>query len=189
MSNGSHSDSLIHQLNICEQLISRNNYETACLFKPDGELIFKKRGTTKSVRFSRSQLMKMPGNILTHNHVFEQELAHYGLASAISSSDIALAFQHKLLEIRMTLGDARYSFKWTNAEQSKANDLINRLETVESGCKALLDKIDKKLYNLEYTTEDEYYTDYFATVRKNAEDINTFLESNSDVGYVFDRED
>jgi len=188
MPNSNETSFLLQQLQIYEQLISRNNYETAYLFDPDGKLIFKKRGTTKSVRFSRLHLIKMFGNILTHNHVYEKEYAHYGLASAISSSDISLAFKHKLLEIRMVLEDSRYSFRWLDVGQEDANDLIKRLQTVENGCKVLRDNVEEKLINLEYTTEDDFQIDFYATIRKNAEEINTFFEVNRDVGYIYSRE-
>ena len=173
---------------IHEKQIARRNYETAYLLTPDGELIFKKRGTTKSVKFSWYQLARMPGNILTHNHVFEEEYESYGLASAVSSSDIKLAWVHRLAEIRMVLGDIRYSFKWADVVPREADDLVRRLQILEVGYRASLDKIEESLYNLEYTSEDAFNRDYYNMIRKNAEDVNVFFETNMDIGYIYNRE-
>jgi len=179
---------LVQQLKIYEQKISRNNYETAYLFNPNGDILFKKRGSFDAVLFSGSQLAKMPGNILTHNHPYDKLLEQYGITSTMSSKDISLAYQRKLFEFRMVFGNERHSIKWSNASLNDAQDFINRLQLLEVGINATIDRVIENLYKGKYITGNEYYSDYCAAVKKHTTDINAYIERNSVIGYVFNRE-
>jgi len=179
---------LAQQLRIYEQKISRNNYETAYLFSPGGDLLFKKRGSFNSVWFSKSQLAKMPGNILTHNHPYDKRLEPYGITSTMSSKDIGLAYQQELLEFRLVFGDDHHSFRWTNANFDNAQDFIDRLQLLEVGINATIDRVVENLYKGKYITSNEYFTDYCIAVKKHTEGINAFIEQNNDIGYTYSRE-
>lgn len=74
-----------------ERIISENRYETAVVYDSDGTISFKKKGDFDTVKFTKSQLSKLKGKILTHNHPSN---------SGFSTDDIIFMQKHNLSEMR-----------------------------------------------------------------------------------------
>lgn len=74
-----------------EKILVGNQYETAVIYNSDGSLAFKKKGDANSVFFSKQELNKMKGKIITHNHP---------KGGCFSPEDIALLRQTGAAEIR-----------------------------------------------------------------------------------------
>ena len=51
-----------------ERIIAGNKYEKAIIYDENGKHIFSKKGTQNSVGFTKSELKKMKGCVITHNH-------------------------------------------------------------------------------------------------------------------------
>lgn len=120
--------SVIRENNIrqYEQTIRNQNYESAGLYDSKGNLIFKKDGTARQVRFEWYELQKMKGNYLTHNHPVE---------GSFSDSDIHLLAHNGLSEIRAVTKTQTYSMKLNRGAFDKKeysslkrtiNDLIKK---------------------------------------------------------------
>ena len=74
-----------------ERNISQNNYETAVLFDEFGNVVFEKQGDLKHVSFDETEIKKMKGCVLTHNHPN---------GSVPTASDINMLRRGVLSEIR-----------------------------------------------------------------------------------------
>jgi minor head structural component GP7 len=74
-----------------EKIIGGNNYETALIYDKNGDLIFKKKGARGEVSFTKKEIGKMEGSVITHNHPNN---------SCFSAEDIDMLRQSKASEIR-----------------------------------------------------------------------------------------
>lgn len=74
-----------------ERIISGNRYETAVVYDDTGKIIFKKKGSFDNVSFTKAQLSKLKGKIITHNHPS---------CSGLSADDIMFMQNHNLAEMR-----------------------------------------------------------------------------------------
>lgn len=75
-----------------ERALSRRRTETAVVYDSQGAYLFQKRGTKNEVLFSISELLKLKGNVVTHNHPS---------GSSFSAQDIFLLKWGKLAELRV----------------------------------------------------------------------------------------
>ena len=82
-----------------ERILSGNNYETAILYDNDGNIILKKKGEKSRVSFTKQEINKMKGGILTHNHPN---------GSTFSPSDINMLRYGDLAEIRACTNQGTY---------------------------------------------------------------------------------
>jgi hypothetical protein len=184
-----YSSKLEKKLEEIEGRLSKNSFETAVLLNQDGNVLFEKIGSSKSVRFSKVDKKAMHGNVLTHNHPFHIDLEIHGYknTSIFSSTDLLLAYQQKPNEVRMVVGDERHSFQWTTATKQDACDLLTRYESLEVAFKAVNEKITKRLYDGKYKTVGDYYGAYCTMREKYTGRICSFLELNTKVGYIYIR--
>ena len=74
-----------------ERIISGNKYETAIVYDETGKVIFKRKGSYSAVSFTKAQLPKLKGKIITHNHPS---------CSGLSADDIIFMQKNSLAEIR-----------------------------------------------------------------------------------------
>ncbi|MBC8586621.1 hypothetical protein H8705_13660 [Oscillospiraceae bacterium NSJ-64] len=81
-----------------KRLVKRKN-ETAIIYGPNGETLFIKNGGARSVSFTRSEVKKMKGGILTHNHPEN---------TTFSPADIYVLMRSQLSEIRATTKGGTY---------------------------------------------------------------------------------
>lgn len=84
-----------------EMQISRNDFETALIFKGE-ELIKEIKGSTDSVHFTEEQTEQMKGFTLSHNHPNE---------SLFSFEDLRFFIVNSLKEIRVVIPKGVYSLK------------------------------------------------------------------------------
>ena len=94
---------LASELDKHERAIYPNNFETAVLLDPSGNVIFSKPGASSSVSFSPAEASLFNGNVLTHNHPLgwgypAGHPLHDG--SSFSPADIQVAALNNLAEIR-----------------------------------------------------------------------------------------
>ena len=87
-----------------ERLISGNNYETGILYDSKGNVIFKIKGDKERVSFTKEDVKKMSGGILTHNHPN---------GSVFSPADISTMWKTGLSEIRACNAKGTYIIRGT----------------------------------------------------------------------------
>ncbi|NIU83389.1 MAG: hypothetical protein GWN64_07900 [Candidatus Thorarchaeota archaeon] len=75
--------------------------ERSVIFNNKGQILFEKEGTSNKIRFTRTELKKLPGSILTHNHP--------GTDSGFSKADGRFAVANNLREIRAVNSHSNYS--------------------------------------------------------------------------------
>ena len=171
-----------------EKQICKNNFETAFILDNNGAVLLCKKGNKKSVMFSKRHLSLTQGNILTHNHPFSQEHEIYNInKSFLSSSDLVLAYQYKLSEIRMVIGNEWQSFKWINAIKSDIQNFINHFEVLEISINAELSTHQKNLKQGIYKTTDEYFNAFRNNMDSSFLKLSEFFNDNKDIGYIFER--
>lgn len=98
----SFSDEAKTQLYRDERIISGNRYETAILYDSNGSRIFTKKVVSDEVTFTNSEIKKMKGGILTHNHPN---------GGVFSPEDLNMLRKGHLSEIRACNGDGVYIFR------------------------------------------------------------------------------
>ena len=77
--------------------------EMAIVLDPNGNVVFKKTSNTPNyVRFTRYEVSRMKGNIVTHNHP---------RGTSLSTDDVRLAMTGELAEMRAAGKRYRYSIK------------------------------------------------------------------------------
>jgi len=80
-------------------IASVTSHEEAFVFKPNGRQVFHKIGGESSVEFTLEELDSMRNNVLTHNHP---------TGRSFSRSDVELAVEHRLREIRAVTSEWVY---------------------------------------------------------------------------------
>ena len=107
-----------------KRLVKRKN-ETAIIYGPNGETLFIKNGGARSVSFTRSEVNKMKGGILTHNHPEN---------TTFSPADIYMLKRAQLSEIRAATKGGTYMLRppavWDERFNSKQKiwDEYSKLE-------------------------------------------------------------
>ncbi len=98
-----------------EKILSGNKYETAVVYDENGDVVFKKKGDSSSVKFTKIEIKQMKGKVVTHNHPND---------SCFSSADIDMLRKAKVCELRAAASDGtyvlRYSGTWNNNYNSLA---------------------------------------------------------------------
>lgn len=92
-----------------ERILVGNKYEKAVLYDKEGNIIFQKKGDKSHVSFTKTEIKKMRGGVLTHNHPNN---------SPLSPADINMLRISKLSEIRACTQNGSYILrqpkKWHN---------------------------------------------------------------------------
>lgn len=100
------------------------DYEYSGIYAQDGERIFHKSGNKNSVMYTRSEIDRMFGKILTHNHPG---------GWAFSQEDLDFQEQARLFEIRAVTDTYTYSIKnedWANPENVFRNNFRQAIISV-----------------------------------------------------------
>ena len=109
--------------------------ETARLYGGDGKQIFKKDGSTSEVIFSRTEIKKMKGGVLTHNHPN---------GGCFSPEDVNMLRHGKLQEIRAVTKSGVYRLQqptnWPKEIDSLETIRSRRLEIDKNVSKAIYDR-------------------------------------------------
>ena len=118
-----------------EETLSDRKKEIAVVYDEKGNYLFTKRGNGKSVYFTKRELKRMKGKILSHNHPS---------GGAFSIADWILFNETKLQEIRVTTTNGVYYLRRTEAFE-KLN--INS-EELEREFKKVREEIKKQYQDL-----------------------------------------
>ena len=97
-----------------ERIISGNSFETGILYDSNGEVVFVKKGKADEVHFSKNEISKMRGGVLTHNHPD---------GSVFSPEDINMLRKGQLSEIRACNGKGAYVLRSNSEWNSNIADL------------------------------------------------------------------
>lgn len=135
-----------------ENSIRSLNEEKALIYDSSGRNVFKKDGSAHDVSFTKDEIKRMRGCVLTHNHP--------GGAS-LSAADINMLRSSKLSEIRAVGRDGVYRMiqpdKWKEEISSASqiadeyNKIVNELQKpMEKWALENLDKITEKDYQIIY---------------------------------------
>ena len=106
-----------------EKILNGNNYETAVIYDSSGNVIFKKKGNSNSVSFTKKELKQMQGAVITHNHP---------KGSCPSTDDIMLLKGTKAAEIRTSTRNGTFAIssngKWHDdfSDFKKIDDAYNK---------------------------------------------------------------
>ena len=100
---GNGASSRLSAIQSTEAKIASRKLETAYAFDDKGQIIFKKTsGKPDRVLFTKEEVDKMPGKVLTHNHPS---------GTTFSVEDITLLVQHDIKEIRAANTEGAYSLR------------------------------------------------------------------------------
>lgn len=108
-------------LDAIERAIVQQDYETAVIVGPDGQLVLQKKGTHNAVRFSDEELAMMRGATLSHNHPG---------GNSLSKEDVQLALDFDAKEMRAVTRNARYSIQ-PRAQTVSDNIIASRIREIE----------------------------------------------------------
>ncbi len=101
--------------------LSNNKFETAIAFDSRGGIVFRQKGNENSVKFSKKQVAKMKGRVVTHNHP---------KGSSFSPADMKLALKGELKEIR-AIGKNALGEQWRHLVRFEIPDGMKRGEIFE----------------------------------------------------------
>lgn len=121
-----------------EKALSARKKETAVVYGPDGEFLFQKRGGESEVLFSWSEIKRLEGNTISHNHPS---------GASFSARDIATLHDSKAAEIRAATEDGVYFMR---APQSWPKE-INNADKIVRVIKDISADVRKK-YQILYDT-------------------------------------
>lgn len=134
---------------IAEETIRRNKYETAVAYDSKGNLLLNKKGGSRTVRFTNSEIAKLKDSVFTHNH--PSALGARGImaiGTSFSHQDLTFAVGTNLKEIRAVTPTYTFSIKrpkngWgVSPQQVKA--AYNRAErAVKREMNKYLDKVGR----------------------------------------------
>ena len=122
-----------------EQSSVRSPVEIGTLYSADGKRIFRQKGDTGCVEFAPSQIRKMRGGVLTHNHPDKD----YG---CFSPADIEMLREAHLSEIRCVTPIGVFSMQRPQRWASSINNL---------------DKIKEVYYDIDKTIGNDYFVRAF----------------------------
>jgi len=125
---------------------TQNYKEKAIIVDDNGTIIFEKSGTATAIEFSQSELSKMKGHRLIHNHPS---------GATLSFQDVMLAMQYELKEIVAVSGKGIY-YRLTIISKKKENELMLQYNIAKKEASSIVYKLvndeifTKKQANLEY---------------------------------------
>lgn len=114
-----------------EQILNGNRYETAVIYDEAGEVLFKKKGNADSVTFTKNELLRMKGKIVTHNHPNN---------SVLSTADIDILRKTKAAEMRASTTFGTYVINYP----SKWSSEISSYEKIDKAYNKYLDEAYSK---------------------------------------------
>lgn len=138
-----------------ERGIARNKTETAYVFDKNGKIIIEKEGTVDSVNFTKAELKRMKGNVLTHNHP--------GEGMSFSVDDIRLACKHGLNEIRATTKNGTFVMRMADGSNFNEDIYINKIHAVFE--KYREQEVKQHLYRMQDTKRKIKVTEEESLVR------------------------
>lgn len=97
---------------VAEGTIRSNKYETAVAYDNKGNLLLNKKGGSRSVRFTDSEIAKLKDSVFTHNH--PSALGKTGvraIGTSFSHQDLTFAVGANLKEIRAVTPTYTFSVK------------------------------------------------------------------------------
>jgi len=189
-------------IRITEKSIARNSYETAIVYdKENNELFRVSQGDASAVELTQKQWAQAYGMTLTHNHPFDLTMERYGFenTSAFSSKDILRGMQYGIAEMRMVIGNERYSFCWVTPNYEKTIQFIEGLQKIEASASAVItdtkEAVDKavniSINNQTTENKNRAYNailEHYSTVVTETNKINQFIADNQNAGYIFKKE-
>ena len=114
-----------------EQILNGNKYETAVIYDEIGDVLFKKKGKSDSVSFTKKELSQMKGKIVTHNHPNN---------SVLSTADINILRKTKASEMRASTAYGTYVINYP----SKWSYEISSYEKIDKAYNKYLDEAYSK---------------------------------------------
>ena len=128
-----------------EKTIKNQNFESGALYTPNGDLIFKKDGKARSVKFTRDEMKKMKGNHLTHNHPLDE---------SFSPEDIHVLAYNQLKEVRaVTIGGRTFSMTMKEGVSFNKRELTALKSTITRLSNKEMKELSKRYYAKEITLE------------------------------------
>lgn len=97
---------------VAEATIRQNKYETAVAYDSKGNLLLNKKGDSRVVRFTNSEIAKLKDSVFTHNH--PSALGAKGImaiGTSFSHQDLTFAVGTNLKEIRAVTPTYTFSIK------------------------------------------------------------------------------
>ena len=107
-------------IDIVEQEICKNDYETAVCFDKNGKAIFAQvqKGDDYEIRFTKYQMRRMKGNDVTHNHP---------LSTPPSPDDVNVLRKNKANSIRTTGRNGTYVLEYSDIEKLPDYDELSNV--------------------------------------------------------------
>ncbi len=125
---------------------TQNYKEKAIIVDDNGTIIFEKSGTSTAIQFSQSELSRMKGYKLIHNHPS---------GATLSFQDVMLAMEYELKEIVAVSGKGIY-YRLIIKSKKKVNELVLQYDIAKKEASAIMYKLvsdgifTKKQADLEY---------------------------------------
>lgn len=189
------------RLRSAEVKISKNSYETAIIFDMDGNVILEREGSEDEVPFTEEELSRFEGCIFTHNHTYNKHLKGLGIenTSSFSSDDLMLAYQRNLQQVRMVIGNELHTFRWSNPDKRQAERFLYQYEELDTELNIHIntarEKAEEAVVRAEHNSTDHNRdiairatTAYYREQKKQADKLNSFIESNQHIGYIYRKE-
>jgi hypothetical protein len=149
-------EDLIKALNKVEKEIIKLDEEHSYVFDKNGKEVLKKTSKSKiDVRYVDSEVEKMEGCILTHNHPgykeYKDDTYKYGIT--FSRQDFLLACRGKLKEIRCVSGEYKYSFSKEDGSNFELKD-YPKFEDIFNEEPKIIDEYLSSLYKKGYKNDE-----------------------------------
>ena len=152
-----------------EKILSGNKYETAIVYDKNGDMVFKKKGDSSSVSFTKKELKQMNGCVVTHNHPNN---------SCFSCADINTLREANISELRVATNNGAYVLRNGDKWDIKYNSL---------------DKITERYYEID-TEISKWYMDIAAQEGKSILDYDDVIQEQTvaklckEIGISFSKE-
>ena len=152
-----------------EKILSGNKHETAIVYDKNGDMVFKKKGDSSSVSFTKKELKQMNGCIVTHNHPNN---------SCFSCADINTLREANISELRVATNNGAYVLRNGDKWDIKYNSL---------------DKITERYYEID-TEISKSYMDIAAQEGKSILDYDDVIQEQTvtklckEIGISFSKE-
>ena len=119
----------ISNIEVAEEGIAYNNFETAIVFELSGHELFRVEGKFGHVSFTSAQITQMQGMIVSHNHPYKSNDDGTVTLVSMSVDDLELAYSCCLHELRAVHGSSIHSFSWdVDADSDHVRSLCDRIK-------------------------------------------------------------
>lgn len=152
-----------------EKILSRNKYETAIVYDKNGDILFRKKGNSDSVEFTKEQMKKLKGNIVTHNHPNN---------SCFSPADIDMVNKANITELRACTADGVYILR-NNGKWDKKYNSFDKIQQRYYE----IDDVISKIYLDKVAHEGKTIFDYDDEIQE-----KTVAKLCEEIGIVFKKE-